>query len=67
MIEAQVEREKIGVAEYREGAGLEQRGFAETRLAEEDGERLAADEPDEFLGLLFAPKEKRPRVLGKRG
>ncbi|MBI5771026.1 MAG: hypothetical protein HZA93_24835 [Verrucomicrobia bacterium] len=66
MIEAEVERQVIGLAEKREEAGVEQRGFAEARLAEEHGERLPADEAREFVGFLLATEEKLARVLRKR-
>ncbi|MSU25323.1 MAG: hypothetical protein EXS32_16075 [Opitutus sp.] len=66
VIEADVARAIAGGAQLWEDARLQERGFAEARLAEEHRERLALDEAKERANLLVAPVEEGALGLGKR-
>ena len=65
VVEPQIKRQVIVLAQEREEAGLEKRRLAEAGLAEEDGERFAADEPGELVGLPIPAEEELALALGE--
>src|SRR5947207_15206866 len=52
--------------EPRNDAGAQDRGLAETRLAEQQGKRLALHAPDELRDLILAAVEVRARLFAER-
>ena len=65
-VEPDIDRQDVLLSQPREQPGLHQRGLAQARLAEQDGERRLAHEAQQLGGLGIAAAEKTLRRLVER-
>lgn len=67
MIEADVNGAKSVCAQPRKDARLQQRGFSESGLTEEDHERAQPGQLRQFVDLVIPPVKEAGLFLGERG
>src|ERR1700683_1484688 len=65
VVDAYIDRTIALAAQPRHKPGAQNRGFSQSRLTEEDGQKLALHASCKLGDLLFATKEVSARLLGE--